>query len=90
MTACKCVTWLTYCHRFVLGDMEMALNMLLERCEFDARISLVKDNPYKNELVYSERQAEASLIFNICALAEIGNNKSNLIGVRAPAAITNS
>ena len=70
-----------YYYRHILGDMEIAFNVLLDTCEFDHKLSLVKENPYTGQLVYDERQAEASLIFNICAIAEVGNNKSNLIGV---------
>ena len=69
--------------RHVLSDVEIALNTLWKSCEFEGPcVSLVAENAYSDDtLTYSGRDAEASLIFNICAIAEIGNNKSNLIGV---------
>ena len=70
-------------NRFVLSDIEIALDTLWRKCEFDGScVTLVKENAYGGSaLKYVGRDAEASLIFNICAIAEIGNNKSNLIGV---------
>ena len=44
-------------------------------------LSLVADNPFP-AVTYSHRQAEAIVLFNLNALAEIANTKNNLIGVR--------
>ena len=48
--------------------------------QFDEKLSLVSQNPYPDP-VYSVREAKTVVVFNVCALAEVGNNKSNLIGV---------
>ena len=67
-------------HRHVLGDLEIGFNTLLEATESDFQCNLVTKNPFK-DMVYNTKQAEAAIIFDVCALAEIGNTKNNLIGV---------
>ena len=58
----------------------MACNTLLESVESDSQVHLVATNPM-TEVVYSTREAEAAIIFDLAVLAEIGNAKNNLIGV---------
>lgn len=67
----------------MLGDVEMAFNSLLKSAKSDNQCHLVKSNPY-HEVVYNCKQAQAVIVFDVCALAEIGNTKSNLIGVSRP------
>ena len=64
----------------MLGDLEIGFNTLLEATESDFQCNLVTKNPFK-DMVYNTKQAEAAIIFDVCALAEIGNTKNNLIGV---------
>ncbi len=65
----------------MLADLQMAFCVLLpESATHLPCCSLVTDNPLA-DIVYTRKQAEAAVLFDICALAEIGNSKSNLIGV---------
>lgn len=64
----------------MLGDIENCFNLLQNHYEANNTISLVSQNPYP-EATMTVKEAEAIIIFNVCALAEVGNNKSNLIGV---------
>lgn len=65
--------------RLVLADLEVGLRTL----HGGDRVSpiLVPDNPY-HSVKYSVKQAETIILFNLWALSEIANTKSNLIGVK--------
>ena len=64
--------------RLVLADIEVGMTRLLPQDH--PGLCLVTDNPYSS-VHYSHRQAEAIILFNLNALAEIANTKNNLIGV---------
>ena len=66
--------------RYILGDLEVAFNTLLEAIESENQCSLVVGNPF-SEVIYTTKQAETVIVFDVCALAEIGNTKNNIIGV---------
>jgi hypothetical protein len=72
-------------HRYVLGDLQRASNVLLLLSgagEGEVAVkSIVTDNPY-GEVHYTVKEAEAVCMFNLCAMTEIGNTRNNLIGVR--------
>ncbi len=63
-----------------MGDLEISFNTLLESMEGTYRVNVVSVNPY-TDVVYNAKQAETAIIFNLCALSEVGNTKNNLIGV---------
>lgn len=65
--------------RLVLADLEVGMKTLQPREH--GELNLVADNPFP-AVTYSHRQAEAIVLFNLNALAEIANTKNNLIGVR--------
>ena len=56
--------------------------MLLRQASSDYRCLLVPadHNPF-SAMDYGVEAAEAAIVFDVCALAEIGNAKNNLIGV---------
>ena len=56
--------------------------MLLRHAASDYRCMLVPvdNNPF-SAVEYDAESAEAAIVFAVCALAEIGNAKNNLIGV---------
>ena len=66
----------------MLGDLEVAYNVLLRQAASDYRCLLVPadHNPF-SAMDYGVEAAEAAIVFDVCALAEIGNAKNNLIGV---------
>lgn len=73
----------TYLHiycRFVVGDLQRAYNILLHETDTEKDICVIPANPFDQE-DYPLKQAEAVCIFNLCALAEICNTKTNLIAV---------
>ncbi|XP_041362847.1 serine/threonine-protein kinase SMG1-like [Gigantopelta aegis] len=80
----KSVSLLEEAYRLILCDIQVAYNTVL--CDGDSRsvLELVKetDNTFR-EVKYSKRQAETTFIFNICALSELANTKSNVIGMWA-------
>ena len=69
----------SFTHRLVLGDMEMAYNSLLTEADRQT-IKLVSDNPFSH-VTYTHHHSEVVICFDIGALTEIANTKSNLIGV---------
>ena len=72
--------WLPYClFRLVLADLENCVRTL--KPPRHRKLTLVVDNPFP-DTKYGIRQAEAIILFNLSALAEIANTKNNLIGVR--------
>ena len=64
-----------------MGDLEVSFNTLLQGMKDEKKVSIVSANPYP-DVMYSPKQAEIAIIFNMCALSEVGNTKNNLIGVR--------
>lgn len=66
--------------RHILGDLELGLGALLQSVESDYQCTLVTNNPYQGR-TSNPLQAEIVILFDICALAEVGNTKNNLIGV---------
>lgn len=63
-----------------MGDLQQAFNTLLQAAGSTAEKRVITVNPY-GDVVYTVTEAESVCIFNLCALAEIGNTKSNLIAV---------
>lgn len=63
-----------------MGDLQQAFNTLLQAAGATAEKRVITVNPY-GDVVYTVTEAESVCIFNLCALAEIGNTKSNLIAV---------
>ncbi|CAH1794898.1 unnamed protein product [Owenia fusiformis] len=78
----KSVPLLTEAYRLVQADIEVAYNTLAEKAKEKDKLELVQNNPFVEGDVTSE-QAETIIVFNLCALAEVGNTKSNLIGMWA-------
>lgn len=66
--------------RYVVGDLQQAFNTLLQAAGATAEKRVITVNPY-GDVAYTVTEAESVCIFNLCALAEIGNTKSNLIAV---------
>ena len=66
--------------RYVVGDLQQAFNTLLKAAGQTSEKCVIAVNPY-GDVTYSVTEAESVCIFNLCALAEIGNTKSNLIAV---------
>lgn len=66
--------------RYVVGDLQQAFNTLLKAAGATAEKHVITVNPY-GDVAYTVTEAESVCIFNLCALAEIGNTKSNLIAV---------
>ena len=67
--------------RYVVGDLQQAFNTLLKAAgQKKTEKCVIAVNPY-GDVTYSVTEAESVCIFNLCALAEIGNTKSNLIAV---------
>ena len=66
--------------RYVVGDLQQAFNTLLKAAGQTSEKCVIAVNPYV-DVTYSVTEAESVCIFNLCALAEIGNTKSNLIAV---------
>jgi len=61
--------------------MEVAVNLLLASVDSDEHVQLVSTvNPFA-DIQYSIQEAEVAVMFDVAALVEIGNAKSNLIGV---------
>jgi hypothetical protein len=71
--------------RCVLAMLETSYNVLLREASSDTQCRLVKSDsvasltPTDN---YDVSQAETIAVFCICVIAEIGNAKNNIIGVR--------
>ena len=80
-----------YFFRLILCQLEIAYNTLLKSEEITTHsdnplftnCSLVAGSNQFAYMKYSDSQAEAVVIFNLRALVEIGNAKSNLIGMWA-------
>lgn len=67
--------------RYVVGDLQKAYNTLVVAAGDSSAIkSTITDNPFE-DVNYSIKEAETVCVFNLCALTEIGNTKSNLIAV---------
>ncbi|XP_062590366.1 serine/threonine-protein kinase SMG1-like isoform X1 [Saccostrea cucullata] len=78
----KSVPLLEESFKYVVGDLQRAFNTLLQAAGQKTEKSVIPSNPYA-DVVYSVSEAESVCIFNLCALAEIGNTKSNLIAMWA-------
>ncbi|XP_005098211.1 serine/threonine-protein kinase SMG1 [Aplysia californica] len=78
----KSVPLLEEAYRLVLSDMEVAYNTLLVAGNKEAMHLVSGENPFK-EFVFSRRQAQLAIMFDLGALTEIANTKSNLIGMWA-------
>lgn len=64
----------------MLSDVSLCYNVLLAGGNQNQLQLVTGDNPFK-AVQYSSRQAQQAIMFNIGALIEIANTKSNLIGV---------
>lgn len=71
----KNVPLLEEVYRYILGDLYGAFKVLVPDVG-----ELVDDNPWQ-DVVYSPVEAELIVVFNLCALSEIGNVKNSIIGV---------
>ena len=75
--------WFKICYfRLILCDIQVAYNTLLYTTDTVSTLELGKeaDNTFC-DVKYSVKQAETTFILNICALSELANTKSNVIGV---------
>lgn len=63
-----------------MGDLQRAYNLLLLEAGETVMVDIIPDNPYE-KTYYTVPQAQTVCVFNLCALAEIGNTKNNLIAV---------
>jgi len=66
--------------RLVLSQLEIAYNTLLTDVASDQMSSLVALNAF-GQTKYTTTIAETIVLFCVCVITEIGNAKSNLIGV---------
>ncbi|XP_052059400.1 serine/threonine-protein kinase SMG1-like isoform X1 [Mytilus californianus] len=82
LMALKSVPLLEEAYKFVVGDLQRAYNILLHETDTEKEICVIPANPFYQE-DYPLKQAEAVCIFNLCALAEICNTKTNLIAMWA-------
>ncbi|CAG5117887.1 unnamed protein product [Candidula unifasciata] len=82
LLALKSVPLLEEAYRLVLSDMEVCYNILLVGSNQSQLQLVAGDNPFKT-IHYSSRQAQQAIMFNVGALIEIANTKSNLIGMWA-------
>ncbi|XP_048758488.2 serine/threonine-protein kinase SMG1-like [Ostrea edulis] len=80
--ALKSVPLLEESFKYVVGDLQQAFKTLLQAAGEKSERCVISVNPYC-DVVYSVTEAESVCIFNLCALAEIGNTKSNLIAMWA-------
>lgn len=80
--ALKSVPLLEESFKYVVGDLQQAFNTLLKAAGATAEKHVITVNPY-GDVAYTVTEAESVCIFNLCALAEIGNTKSNLIAMWA-------
>ncbi|KAJ8319497.1 hypothetical protein KUTeg_004588 [Tegillarca granosa] len=81
--ALKSVQLLEETYRYVVGDLQKAYNTLvLAAGDSSAIKSTISENPFE-DVNYSVKEAETVCVFNLCALTEIGNTKSNLIAMWA-------
>lgn len=73
---CVCVV-----NRHILGDLEVSLKTLLGAGKSSDRpsVTLVTSNPYTD--TYTVQEALVMAVFDLTVIAELGNNKSNLIVV---------
>lgn len=73
---CVCVI-----NRHILGDLEVSLKTLLGAGKGSDRpsVTLVTSNPYTD--TYTVQEALVTAVFDLTVIAELGNNKSNLIVV---------
>ncbi|XP_064619648.1 serine/threonine-protein kinase SMG1-like isoform X2 [Lineus longissimus] len=78
----KSVPLLEEAYNYILGDLEVALNILLEKSGAPT-CSITQGNPLAGHLTYAPEEAEATAVFDICVIAVVGNSKSNLIGMWA-------
>ncbi|XP_070580922.1 serine/threonine-protein kinase SMG1-like [Ptychodera flava] len=78
----KNIPLLESAYSFVLSDLELAYNRLLEHSDCKTKVELVKENAFKGKHV-NLQDAEAAVIFDVCALSEIGSSKNTIIGMWA-------
>ena len=64
----------------MLSQLEVAYKIILKDSSSKQTCSFVSSNPFA-AVEYTTAQAEAVVIGCVCILVEIGNAKSNLIGV---------
>ncbi|KAH9498432.1 Serine/threonine-protein kinase smg1 [Bulinus truncatus] len=82
LLALKSVPLLEEAYRLVLSDIEVSYNTLLTHGKQQQLQLVAGDNPFSS-MKYSLRKAQQAIMFNIMALTEIANTKSNLIGMWA-------
>ncbi|XP_059145931.1 serine/threonine-protein kinase SMG1-like [Physella acuta] len=82
LLALKSVPLLEEAYRLVLSDTEVSYNILLTASQQKPLQLVNGENLFKNTS-YSQRHAQQAIMFNIGALTEIANTKSNLIGMWA-------
>ncbi|CAL1541344.1 unnamed protein product [Lymnaea stagnalis] len=82
LLALKSVPLLEEAYRLVLSDLEVGFNILLHQGQQKPLQLVTGENPFRASH-YSLRQAQQAIMFNIGALTEIANTKSNLIGMWA-------
>ncbi|OWF37806.1 serine/threonine-protein kinase SMG1-like [Mizuhopecten yessoensis] len=80
--ALKSVPLLEEAYKFIVGDLQRAYNLLLLEAKERKMVDLIPDNPFKSTQ-YTILHAQTVCVFNLCALAEIGNTKNNLIAMWA-------
>lgn len=80
--ALKSVPLLEEAYKFIVGDLQRAYNLLLVEAGEKVMVDLIPNNPFQTTL-YTTIQAQTVCVFNLCALAEIGNTKNNLIAMWA-------
>ncbi|XP_077980517.1 serine/threonine-protein kinase SMG1-like [Glandiceps talaboti] len=78
----KNIPLLESAYSFVLSDLELAYNKLLEHSDCVSRVDVVKENMFVDKHV-NLQDAETTIIFDICALSEIGSSKNTIIGMWA-------
>ncbi|XP_048245963.1 serine/threonine-protein kinase SMG1-like isoform X1 [Haliotis rufescens] len=78
----KSVPLLEESYRLIRSSVEACYTKLLAGGPSHAMFESQEENPFSHH-AFSIRQAEAIILFDVCALAEIGNTKSNLIGMWA-------
>ncbi|XP_077868684.1 serine/threonine-protein kinase SMG1-like [Saccoglossus kowalevskii] len=70
-------------YNLVLSDLEIAYRRLLENSGSSVQCKLVDgENPFKDSH-FNVENAEAAVVFDVCALSEIGSSKNTIIGMWA-------
>uniref|UniRef100_A0A2C9LZC5 non-specific serine/threonine protein kinase n=1 Tax=Biomphalaria glabrata TaxID=6526 RepID=A0A2C9LZC5_BIOGL len=82
LLALKSVPLLEEAYRLVLSDIDIGYNTLLTMGK-QPLLQLASGENLFSTMKYSRRQAQQAIMFNIMALTEIANTKSNLIGMWA-------